>query len=346
MDKIHIMRGVKTLLAVGILFMVVGFSLTVSAVPAAGNRSKVGTSVQTRPSNRIDRYDPAVADAAMSQKILQKKAIQTFVIIVVGYLLIFLLTTLINNQVKNVKVKHVTRKTVIYSLTVMAILLIVSIWIQYIGSVAVLLGVVGAGVALALQEAVLCVAGWFLIIARHPFRTGDRIELSGVKGDVIDIRLFQTSLLEIGNWVGSDQSTGRIVHVPNSAVFKKENFNYNQGFEFIWNEVGVVLTFESDWKRAEEIMLNHGISVASGKEDVVKQKIDFMTRRYMIKYGKLTPIVYVDMKENGVHLTLRYLSEARSMRTTSDILWRSILTDFEKEDKITLAYPTYRIVKA
>jgi small-conductance mechanosensitive channel len=169
--------------------------------------------------------------------------------------------------------------------------------------------------------------------------------LGGVKGDVMDISLFQTSLLEIGNWVSADQSTGRIVNVPNSAVFKKENYNYSRGFEFIWNEIKIVITFESNWKQAEEIMVNHGQSQAEGMEDIVKRKINKMTKRYMIYFEKLTPIVYVDIKDSGVELTLRYLTEARKRRTTQDALCRAILDDFEEEEKVNFAYPTYRIVK-
>ena len=115
---------------------------------------------------------------------------------------------------------------------------------------------IGAGIALALQDVILSVAGWFLIIVRRPFQVGDRIELGGVKGDVIDIRLLQTSLLEIGNWVDADQSTGRIVHCPHSLVFKEPLFNYTKGFEFIWNEIKIPLTFESNWKKGKEIILN------------------------------------------------------------------------------------------
>jgi small-conductance mechanosensitive channel len=169
--------------------------------------------------------------------------------------------------------------------------------------------------------------------------------MGGVKGDVIDIRLFQTSLLEIGNWVDSDQSTGRIVHIPNSAIFKKEIYNYNRGFEFIWNEIKLLVTFESDWKRAEEIMLDRARALGGGMEEVVKKKIAAMTRRYMIHYDKLTPIVYVAIRESGVEVTLRYLTEAKQRRSTHDSLCRGILDDIAKEGRVQLAYPTYRIVK-
>ena len=322
------------------------FCFSVSAQTGRVSKSgvKYGRKTQSQRMRTVKKAETATT-VANGQKELIEKAIQTFLIIVAGYLLILLLTTIVNKRVKNIRAKHISRKSIIYFFTTLATLLVIALWIQYMRSVVVFMGVIGAGIALALQEAVLCIAGWFLIVARHPFRAGDRIELGGVKGDVIDIRIFQTSLLEIGNLVEADQSTGRIVNVPNSAIFKKESYNYNQGFEFVWNELKVLVTFQSDWKRAEELMLKHGVGVASGKEDVVKQKIDYMTRRYMIKYGKLTPIVYVDVKDSGVQLTLRYLSEARNVRSAQDALWRSILDDFKKEENVDLAYPTYHIVK-
>jgi len=276
---------------------------------------------------------------------IYKKLIQTGLVLLIGYCLIFVFVRIINRRIKDLKVKYLVRKNVIYLLNILIILYIVFVWVQNIGSITIFLGVVSVGIALALQEAILCLAGWFLILVRRPFSVGDRIELGGVKGDVIDIRPFQTLLLEIGNWVQADQSTGRIVNVPNSMVFKKENYNYNRGFEFIWNEIKVLVTFESDWRRAEEIMTRHAAKQAEGMEEIVKGKIDDMTRRYMIHYEKFTPIVYVDIKDSGVELTLRYLTEVRKRRTTADALCRAVLEDFEKEGKVNFAYPTYRIVR-
>ncbi len=276
---------------------------------------------------------------------LKKKAIETVFILLVGYLLMFGFIGIINKRVKDIKARHAVRKNIIYIVSIALIIIIFFIWIQNINSITIFLGVAGAGLALALQEVILCVAGWFLILMRHPFEAGDRVEINGIKGDVIDIRLFQTSLLEIGNWVDADQSTGRIVNFPNSFVFKHENYNYSRGFEFIWHEIPILLTFESDWKRGKEIMTAHAKNLAEGLEAEVSRKINAMRDRYMIYYGKFTPIVYVNIKDSGVELTLRYLTEAKKRRSTQDQLCQAILDDFEKEPNVDFAYPTYRIVK-
>ncbi|MDP8265915.1 MAG: mechanosensitive ion channel [Candidatus Aceula meridiana] len=276
---------------------------------------------------------------------MQQKFIQTVLVMVLCYFLIFILVRISNRRVKNIKARHILRKNIIYIVNIFLILFIILIWIKNIGSITIFLGVASAGIALALQEVILSMAGWFLILIRRPFEVGDRIELGGVKGDVIDIRLFQTSLLEIGNWVDADQSTGRIVNVPNSFVFKRELYNYNRGFEFIWNEIPLLLTFESDWMRGKEIILTHAQKQAEGMENIVKNAIDRMAHHYMIYYQKFSPIVYVNIKDSGVELTLRYLTEAKRRRSTEDELCRLILEDFEKESKVNFAYPTYRIIK-
>lgn len=276
---------------------------------------------------------------------LKKKIVETIFIVLFGYLVMFGFIGIINKRVKDIKTRHIVRKNVIYIVTIVLIVVAFFIWIQDINSITIFLGVAGAGLALALQEVILCVAGWLLILIRHPYETGDRIEINGIKGDVIDIRLFQTSLLEIGNWVNADQSTGRIVNFPNSFVYKYANYNYSRGFEFIWHEIPILVTFESDWKRGKEIIMVHAQKMAEGMEEKVNRKIDVMRNRYMIYYGKLTPIVYVSIKDSGIELTLRYLTEAKMRRDTQDALCQAILDDLEKEPNVNLAYPTYRIVK-
>ena len=93
---------------------------------------------------------------------------------------------------------------------------------------ALYLGFISAGLAVALKDLLVNLTAWLFIVIRKPFTVGDRITIGPTSGDVIDIRLFTFTLAEIGNWVDADQSTGRIVHVPNGFLFLKEMFNYTQ----------------------------------------------------------------------------------------------------------------------
>lgn len=269
----------------------------------------------------------------------------SFLTIFIVYLLATLVCKLINRKIEDVKKKYNARKTTFYIATLLMLLSLSIIWIKDLGRLTVVLSVLGAGLVVALQELILCIAGWFIIVFKKPFDTGDRIEIGNIKGDVIDINFLQTSLLEIGNWVVEDQSTGRVTHIPNSMVFRQGVFNYTRDFEFIWNEIKVVVTFESDWKKAREIVLNH----AQKEADRIKKEVDRLIRRmatqYLIYYEKLTPIVYVKIVGRGVELSLRYLTEAKKRRSTQDEISRKILDNFEKEPDINFAYDTLRIVK-
>lgn len=306
------------------------------------------TPAVAQPPMELAAQNPAAAshpDAALRKEFIHKKILQTIILLVTSYILLFVIIKFINNRVKDIKARHVVRKNTAYAITFTVIMMILVIWMQNITYLSLFIGVAGAGLTLALQEVILGVAGWLLILIRRPFEVGDRIEINGIKGDIIDIRLFQTSMLEIGNWVDADQSTGRIVNIPNSFVFKTENYNYSRGFEFIWNEIPILVTFESDWQKGRDIIISHAMRLAEGQEDNVRRKIDAMRNRYMIYYGKLTPIVYVNIKDSGVELTLRYLTEAKKRRFTQDQLCRAILEDFDKHPDVNFAYPTYRIVK-
>ena len=270
----------------------------------------------------------------------------TLVVLVVVLFLARLVEHALVRRAADLEGKHKARRAVAWTKTVLVLVLVASIWASGAQHLGLFLGFVGAGVALSLQETLLCIAGWALIVIKKPFDVGDRIEISGLIGDVIDIRVFQTSLLEVGNWVEADQSTGRIINVPNSAVFRGLNANYTKGFPFIWNEQTIVVTFESDWKRAKETILKQAQEEADKIESEVRRQIQAMRGRYAIRYDRLTPIVYTRIADRGVALTLRYLCPVRKRRGTAHLINEGILEDFARESGIELAYPTTRFYDA
>lgn len=206
-----------------------------------------------------------------------------------------------------------------------------------------LLTVVGAGLAIAMREALMSIFAWGYITVHTPYRPGDRIEINGVRGDVIDVRIVHTILMEIGSWVDADQSTGRIVHVPNAWVFLHGAKNYTRGFHFIWNEIMLTVTFRSDWKAAREILLSFAEESAAIVEQEARQEIKRMAREYLVFYSILTPFVYVRLADNGVRLTLRYLCEARKRRGTEHAITVSLLDAFKEHGNIELAHPAVHV---
>jgi small-conductance mechanosensitive channel len=199
-----------------------------------------------------------------------------------------------------------------------------------------------AGIAIALKDIIASLAGWVFIISKRPFDVGQRIEIGAVKGDVIDLSIFQFSILEIGNWVDSDQSTGRIIHIPNNKIFTNDLINYDKGFSYIWNEIKVLITFESNWGNAKIILSKIAEQETSDVTKKVEKEIKQAAQKFMIYYKNLTPIVYTDVKESGIQLSIRYLCSARKRRGTTQKIWEKILIEFSKNNDIELAYPTQR----
>jgi len=254
----------------------------------------------------------------------------------------FLTGMLVYRKVQDDKRRYHIRRTVTYVFTAILFIVIGSIWFQGIASLSTFLGLASAGLAVALHDTIANIAGFFFIEARKPFRVGDRIELDHVKGDVIDIRLFEFSIVEVGNWVDADQSTGRIVHVPNSMVMRSPLSNYNIGFEYIWNEIPVLVTFESDWKKAKALLSKIGNKNAESLSRGAQEQIRRAARKYLIIAGTLTPTVYTTVKDSGVMLTIRYIVDPRQRRGTEQQIWEDILDAFAKEPDINLAYNTTR----
>ena len=205
------------------------------------------------------------------------------------------------------------------------------------------LALVSAGLVVALSGPITNVAGWAYIVLRQPFSLKDRIQVGGdLAGDVIDISLFTFSLIEIGNWVDADMSTGRIVHVPNGVVFQKHISNYTQGFGFIWNEIAITVTFESNWEKAHQLFTDLIEEFSTDVQEEARAQMREASSRYMVYYTRLTPIVWLKVCDIGVTLTMRYLCEARRRRGSETMLWMEILRAVENEPDIDFAYPTER----
>lgn len=240
------------------------------------------------------------------------------------------------------KMRYKWRRSVSFTIGLLTVILIASVWIKAIGQFGAFLGLFTAGLAIALKDPLTNIAGWIFIITRKPFNLGDRIQIGEQAGDVIDLRLFQFTLLEIGNWVDSDQSTGRIIHIPNGTVFTRSQSNYSSGFQFIWNEISVLVSFESNWTSAkkilQEIVAKHAKELSADAE----KKIIEASKKYMIFYQYLTPIVYTTVRDSGIKLTMRYICDPRKRRVTEHEIWEDVLTAFAKHKDIEFAYPTQR----
>ena len=272
----------------------------------------------------------------------QIKVLKSLIVVLFFLLARSAVMRVIQRNVTDVRQRYSWSRGVTSTIAILIVIFLGVIWFAGLERIATFAGILGAGLAVALHDTIANIAGFLFIMLRRPFEVGDRIEIDGVAGDVIDIRVFQFSLLEIGNWVDADQSTGRILQVPNGKVLRAVTASFNKGFEYIWHEIPVLITFESDWKEAKGILQD----IVDDDSFVVAEDVERQVRRaasrFLIYSGKVTPIVYTTVRDSGVLLTVRYMTKPKTRRGTEQQLWEQILQPFSENDNIELAYPTVR----
>ncbi|HET9101071.1 MAG TPA: mechanosensitive ion channel domain-containing protein [Acidobacteriaceae bacterium] len=247
-----------------------------------------------------------------------------------------------------------TRQGVSLTLFLLGLIGFLSIWFDNPTRLATGLGLVGAGLAFALQKVVTSLAGYFVILRGKTFNVGDRITMGGVRGDVIALNFIQTVIMEMGEppavqqedpgmWVQSRQYSGRIVTISNAQIFEEPVYNYTRDFPYIWEEMHIPISYKDDRHKAEEIMLD---AVRRHTQDIAhmaQPELERLHRRYFIEAPDLEPCVFLRITDNWVELTIRFLCGTHAVRRLKDRIGRDMLDGFEKAN-IGIASSTYDIV--
>lgn len=252
---------------------------------------------------------------------------------------------LVSSEIEDINQRHTLRKWIKYAYIVLLASIGIALFADALTGFGAIVALVLAGIAVALQDVLKSVVGWFYISTRAGVQVGSRLEVGGVTGDVIDIGVLKTTLLEVGNLVYGRQSTGRLVTIPNYRMLNDSVFAAAGENPFVWQELRVLVTYESDWQRAEEIMRGVAGELHAEIAPDLERGFRRLERRFAFKYGTLTPIVYVAMADSGIELTLRFLTHVRRRRGSIDRLSRQILAAFAQEASVELAYPTYRVFR-
>ncbi|MFN2420827.1 MAG: mechanosensitive ion channel family protein [Gemmatimonadota bacterium] len=267
-------------------------------------------------------------------------------LLLAGALLAYrVLTRQISRQVADAEKRHRYRKRVGYTIGLFVALIVVIAFIEQIRALGTMIGFIGAGLFIALREYVASFLAWFYIMGQRNITLGSRIELGSVRGDVIDIGVLKLTLVEVRGEGLGDQSSGRLVTIPNFKVITDPVLHLTPGSPYVWDEMEFSITFESEWKKAREILERVGGEVFDPHQQEIEAGFRQLEHDYAFRYGVTTPIVYLAVTTSGIQLKLRYLTHVRQRRDNRDVITRRVLELFRQAEDIEFAYPTSRVYR-
>jgi len=252
-------------------------------------------------------------------------------IIVVG-VLVRLTQRMLGRIIRDPDARYRSRKFITFAGYIVAILAVGAIFSSQFGALTVAFGVAGAGIAFALQEVIASVAGWVAIAFGNFFKVGDRVLLGGIRGDVIDVGILRTTLMECGDWVKGDLYNGRIVRIANSFVFKEPVFNYSGDFPFLWDEIVIPVRYGSDRALARQTIEDTVHEHVGAYAEWAKRSWSTLVQKYRIEDASVEPVVTMTADENWMTFTIRYVVDYKKRRTTKDTLFTTILDAIDRTD--------------
>lgn len=268
--------------------------------------------------------------------------------LIIGLITIFVVSRLMRRLTDRVmserSFKFQARKALNFVGYLASIFLAMIVFDVNLGGLGVAFGVAGAGIAFALQEVIASIAGYLAIHLANFYRVGDRVQLGGIKGDVIDIGMLRTTIMEMGDWVKGDLYNGKMVRVANSFVFKEPVFNYSGDFPFLWDEMTIPIKTNSDHVLMRTMLIEVLDDVVGTYTEEVTQSWRKMTNQYQIENARLEPMVSMVFDENWITFTLRYVVDFKSRRGTKDRIFTRILDSINASSgKIEVASAAYEI---
>lgn len=249
----------------------------------------------------------------------------------------------IAKKIKDDKTRFEFSRIVSILYIVLLVLVSIRVWVEDTQVLLVSYGLIAAGVTVALQDFFKNLMGGLIIFTTGTYRVGDRIEINSKLGDIIDIGILNTTLFELKEWVNADQPTGRISTIPNSVVLDSVINNYSKDNPFIWDEIILPITYDSDWKGAHERIMSIVREETLGVTLEAQEHISELSKKYYLSEYTQVPVVYLKMTDNWIELSIRYITLARQRRYIHDRLSRLILEDLQKDDRITIASATMDI---
>jgi len=268
------------------------------------------------------------------------------IVVIVVLIIIKLLRNQLKKNIPNTSIRYKSQKGVEILGYILLVIIAISYFTGTIKDFTLIIGLFTAGIAFTLQELILSIAGSLYIFLVKVYAPGDRIEIHGIKGDVIDVDSIYTTMMEIGEWVSSDYYSGRIVKLSNAFVFKGPIYNYSQDFPFIWDEVNLPIRYGSDVELAKSIIIKIASEVLSEFTANSKSQWEDVVNKYYIEDAQVDPTLAISLTDNWIQFNLIYIVDFKKRRITKHILNDLIGKAIENTNgKVMLASTTIELIK-
>lgn len=279
--------------------------------------------------------------------VLVSRAATAILTVVLVWLATRLVRRVVSERLHDDRTRYRARKVVGGVGWVVLALALAATFSDQLGNLALSFGVAGAGIAFALQEVIASIAGRVAVMFGGFYEVGQRVQLGGIKGDVIDIGLLRTTIMEVGDWVKGDLFTGRVVRVANSYVFKEPVFNYSGDFRFLWDEVTIPVKYGCDHRLARATLERGAQEITGGFVEKAAVEWKAMLAKYAVETARVEPMVTLVANDNWMEFTIRYVVPYTRRRTTKDELFTWILDEINASGgKLALASATFQLVEA
>ena len=220
-----------------------------------------------------------------------------------------------------------------YKLIIRIIILsaIIIVWGKYIKNFLTLISLVSAAFTIAIRDLIFNFFCGIYIKIVKPFVVEDRIEINGYKGDVVNINTMNFEILEVSNVDTTGQSTGIIIHLPNSIIFNYPLKNYNKAFKYIWDEITIRIPLDYDVNKAKKVLYKivNSNEIIKKIPPKLKKQINNVSNSYRIYYNQYDPIIYTKINEDHIELQIRYLIHPKKARYVESIISSDILLAYK-----------------
>ena len=272
--------------------------------------------------------------------------IKFFILAIIILIIVRLLRKQLKKTIPNAAIRYKSQKGVEIFGYILLVIIAITYFTGTIKDFTLIIGLFTAGMAFTLQELILGIAGSLYIFLVKVYAPGDRIEINGIKGDVIDVDSVYTTMMEIGQWVSSDNYSGRIVKLSNAFVFKGPIYNYSQDFPFIWDEFNLPIRYGSDIDLAKSIIIKIASETLAEYTASSKSQWKDVVSKYYIEDAQVDPTLAITLTDNWIQFNLRYIVDFKKRRVTKHVLNDSIRVEIEKTNgKVILASATIEIIK-